>query len=27
MMYWMALSNSGYQNYLDSIAIIEKQKL
>ncbi|GAB2808161.1 glycoside hydrolase family 127 protein [Ferruginibacter profundus] len=27
MMYWMALSNTGYQTYLDSIAIIEKQQL
>ena len=27
MMYWMALSNAGYQTYLDSIAITEKQKL
>ncbi len=27
MMYWMALSNAGYRTYLDSIAIIEKQKL
>jgi hypothetical protein len=27
MMYWMALSNEGYQSYLDSIAIIEKKKL
>ena len=27
MMYWMALSNHGYQTYLDSIAVIEKQKL
>ncbi|MCP9753474.1 glycoside hydrolase family 127 protein [Ferruginibacter sp. HRS2-29] len=27
MMYWMALSNTGYRSYLDSIAIIEKQKL
>ena len=26
-MYWMALSNAGYQSYLDSIAIIEKEKL
>ena len=24
MMYWMALSNSGYRKYLDSIAILEK---
>ena len=27
MIYWMALSNAGYQYYLDSIAAIEKQKL
>lgn len=27
MMYWMALSNAGYHNYLDSVAAIEKQKL
>ncbi len=27
MMYWMALSNAGYETYLDSIATIEKQKL
>ncbi|RYY71765.1 MAG: hypothetical protein EOO13_01910, partial [Chitinophagaceae bacterium] len=27
MMYWMALSNKGYKSYLDSISIIEKQKL
>jgi DUF1680 family protein len=27
MMYWMALTNAGYRTYLDSIAIIEKQKL
>ncbi len=27
MMYWMALSNDGYRTYLDSLAIIEKQKL
>ena len=27
MMYWMALSNAGYHAYLDSIAVIEKQKL
>jgi len=27
MMYWMALSKAGYRTYLDSIAIIEKQKL
>jgi hypothetical protein len=27
MMYWMALSNAGYQSYLDSIAIIEREKL
>jgi len=27
MMYWMALSNTGYRTYLDSIAVIEKQKL
>ncbi len=27
MMYWMALSNAGYKNYLDSIALIEKRKL
>ena len=27
MMYWMALSNNGYQTYLDSMAITEKQKL
>jgi hypothetical protein len=26
-MYWMALTNAGYRTYLDSIAIIEKQKL
>lgn len=27
MMYWMALSNAGYQTYLDSVAAIEKNKL
>jgi uncharacterized protein len=27
MIYWMALSNSGYYTYLDSIATAEKQKL
>lgn len=27
MMYWMALSNAGYRTYVDSIAVIEKQKL
>jgi hypothetical protein len=27
MMYWMALSNAGYQTYLDSVAGIEKKKL
>jgi hypothetical protein len=27
MMYWMALSKSGYRTYIDSISIIEKQKL
>lgn len=27
LMYWMALSNAGYQTYLDSIAVIEKQIL
>jgi len=27
MMYWMALSNSQYRSYLDSLAIIEKEKL
>ena len=27
MMYWMALSNAGYRTYLDSIAVMEKQKL
>jgi len=27
MMYWMALSNTGYRTYLDSIAVLEKQKL
>jgi len=27
MMYWMALSNAGYQRYLDSVAAVEKQKL
>lgn len=27
MMYWMALSNAGYQSYLDSIASIESKKL
>jgi len=27
MIYWMALSKAGYQNYLDSIAVLEKQKL
>jgi uncharacterized protein len=27
MMYWMALSNAGYRTYLDSIAVLEKQKL
>ena len=27
MMYWMALTNSQYRSYLDSLAIIEKEKL
>lgn len=27
MMYWMALSNEQYRSYLDSIAVLEKQKL
>ena len=27
MMYWMALSNEGYQKYIDSIAASEKEKL
>ncbi|HEY3371115.1 MAG TPA: beta-L-arabinofuranosidase domain-containing protein [Prolixibacteraceae bacterium] len=27
MMYWLALSNSGYQVYTDSLATIEKEKL
>jgi DUF1680 family protein len=27
MMYWMELSNAGYRSYLDSIAVIENQKL
>jgi hypothetical protein len=27
MMYWMALSNAGYQTYIDSIAGMEKKKL
>ena len=27
MMYWMALSNEGYQKYIDSIAAFEKEKL
>jgi len=27
MMYWMSLSNAGYRSYLDSIAILEKEKL
>ncbi len=27
MMYWMALSNNGYQKYIDSIAADEKEKL
>ncbi|MEI9944490.1 MAG: glycoside hydrolase family 127 protein [Chitinophagaceae bacterium] len=27
MMYWMALSNASYRSYLDSVTIIEKQKL
>lgn len=27
MMYWMALSNKGYQKYIDSIAASEKKKL
>ncbi|MGZ3939760.1 MAG: DUF6805 domain-containing protein, partial [Flavisolibacter sp.] len=27
MMYWMALSKNQYRSYLDSVAIIEKQKL
>jgi hypothetical protein len=27
MMYWMALSNKGYQKYIDSIAASEKEKL
>ncbi len=27
MMYWMALSNTGYQKYIDSIAASEKEKL
>ncbi len=27
MMYWMALSNSGYQSYIDSLSAVEKAKL
>jgi hypothetical protein len=27
MMYWLALSNSGYKSYTDSLANIEKEKL
>ncbi|MEO6547314.1 MAG: glycoside hydrolase family 127 protein [Ferruginibacter sp.] len=27
MMYWMTLSKAGYRNYLDSLAIAEKEKL
>lgn len=27
MMYWMALSNSQYRTYLDSLALLEKEKL
>ncbi len=27
MMYWLALTNSGYKTYVDSLAAIEKQKL
>lgn len=27
MMYWMALSNAGYREYIDSIAVLEKQQL
>jgi uncharacterized protein len=27
MIYWMALSNAGYRTYLDSIALIEQQKM
>jgi hypothetical protein len=27
MMYWMALSNAGYQKYIDSISAFEKEKL
>jgi hypothetical protein len=27
MMYWLALSNAGYESYLDSIADLENQKL
>jgi hypothetical protein len=27
MMYWMTLSNSQYHSYLDSLGIIEKEKL
>jgi hypothetical protein len=27
MMYWLALTNDGYKNYLDSLENIEKQKL
>ncbi|MFC2129791.1 DUF6805 domain-containing protein [Bacteroidota bacterium] len=27
MMYWMALSNSQYRSYLDSLSILEKEKL
>src|SRR5690606_10870577 len=27
MMYWLALTNSGYKAYVDSLATIEKQKL
>src|SRR4029079_620645 len=26
MMYWMTLTNAGYQTYLDSVAAVEKQK-
>jgi uncharacterized protein len=27
MMYWMALSTSGYRKYLDSVAVVEKKKI
>ena len=27
MMYWMALTNTQYRSYLDSIAVLEKEKL